>query len=43
MCNIAHIKVTQIGNFLLKNNNYYLLKIYSFNLKYTSYNTNLQF
>jgi hypothetical protein len=42
MCNIAHVKVTKNGNFLLKNNNY-LLKIYLFNMKYTSFNTDLLF
>jgi hypothetical protein len=42
MCNIAHVKVAKNGNFLLKNNKY-LLKIYLFNVKYISSNTNLLF
>ena len=42
MCNIAHVKVTKSGNFLLKNNNY-LLVGYTFNIKCTSSNTNLLF
>jgi hypothetical protein len=42
ICNIAHTKVIKSDNFLLKNNNN-LLKMYSFNVKHTNFNTNLLF
>ena len=38
MCNIAHVKISNSGNFFLKNNNY-LFKSFIFNIKYTSFNT----
>jgi hypothetical protein len=43
MCNIEHVKSTKSSNFFIKNNNN-LLKTYSiFNIKCTSFNTNLLF
>jgi hypothetical protein len=42
MCNIAHVKIAKISNFLLKNNNN-LFKYYTFNIKRTSSNTKLLF
>jgi hypothetical protein len=42
MCNIAYVKViNSSSNYLLLKNNNNLLKYYIFNIKCTSFNTNL--